>query len=105
MCGQAVRVAKLCSLRGKQTKLGGWLQHGFQGRQPNAGNKKQTRVIRIVAGEIRISNHTVETDQTEERYIAWLRGDAPRGAMGPYIHIDENDVRKSYLAHIPRLGV
>ena len=25
--------------------------------------------------------------------------------MGPYIHIDENDVRKSYLAHIPRLGV
>ena len=41
----------------------------------------------------------------EERYIAWLRGDAPRGAMGPYVHIDENDVRKSYLAHIPRLGV
>jgi hypothetical protein len=25
--------------------------------------------------------------------------------MGPYIHIDENDVLKSYLAHIPRLGV
>ena len=41
----------------------------------------------------------------EERYIAWLRGDAPRGAMGPYVHIDENDVRKSYLAHIPQLGI
>jgi hypothetical protein len=63
MCGQAVRVAKLCSLRGKQTKLGGWLQHGFRGRQQNTGNKNQTRVIQVVAGEIRISNHTVETDQ------------------------------------------
>jgi integrase/recombinase XerD len=41
----------------------------------------------------------------EERYIAWLRGDAPRGSMGPYIHIDPDDVRKSYLAHIPRLGI
>lgn len=67
--------------------------------------RKQGLKLRIVAGEIRISNHTVETDQMEKRYIARLRGDAPRGAMGPYIHIDENDVRKSYLAHIPRLGV
>lgn len=41
----------------------------------------------------------------EERYIAWLRGDAPRGSMGPYIHISPDDVRKSYLAHIPQLGV
>lgn len=41
----------------------------------------------------------------EERYIAWLRGDAPRGSMGPYIHIDSEDVRKSYLAHVPQLGV
>ncbi|MGB5101678.1 MAG: tyrosine-type recombinase/integrase [Methanothrix sp.] len=41
----------------------------------------------------------------EERYIAWLRGDAPRGAMGPYIHIDPEDVRRSYLAHIPQLGI
>jgi integrase/recombinase XerD len=41
----------------------------------------------------------------EERYIAWLRGDAPRGAMGPYIHISPDDVRRSYLAHIPQLGI
>ena len=41
----------------------------------------------------------------EERYIAWLRGDAPRGSMGPYIHIDPEDVRRSYLAHVPQLGV
>jgi len=41
----------------------------------------------------------------EERYIAWLRGDAPRGSMAPYIHISPDDVRRSYLAHIPRLGI
>jgi integrase/recombinase XerD len=41
----------------------------------------------------------------EERYIAWLRGDAPRGSMGPYIHINPEDVRRSYLAHIPQLGI
>jgi len=41
----------------------------------------------------------------EERYIAWLRGDAPRGAMGPYVHIAAEDVRRSYLTHVPRLGV
>jgi integrase/recombinase XerD len=41
----------------------------------------------------------------EERYIAWLRGDAPRGSMGPYVHISPEDVRKSYLAHIPQLGI
>jgi integrase/recombinase XerD len=41
----------------------------------------------------------------EERYIAWLRGDTPKGSIGVYIHIDPDDVRKSYLAHIPRLGV
>lgn len=41
----------------------------------------------------------------EERYIAWLRGDAPRGAMGPYVHINPEDVRRAYLAHIPQLGI
>ena len=41
----------------------------------------------------------------EERYIAWLRGDSPRGAMGQYIHINSDDVRRSYLAHMPQLGI
>jgi integrase/recombinase XerD len=41
----------------------------------------------------------------EERYIAWLRGDSPKGSIGQYIHIDPEDVRKSYLAHIPQLGI
>jgi integrase/recombinase XerD len=41
----------------------------------------------------------------EERYISWLRGDVPRGSMGPYIHINPEDVRRSYLAHIPQLGI
>jgi len=30
---------------------------------------------------------------------------APRGSMGPYIHISPDDVRKSYLAHVPQLGI
>ena len=41
----------------------------------------------------------------EERYIAWMRGDAPKGSIGVYIHIDPEDVRKSYLAHVPQLGI
>jgi integrase/recombinase XerD len=41
----------------------------------------------------------------EERYIAWLRGDAPRGGIAPYIHINPEDVRRAYLAHIPQLGI
>lgn len=41
----------------------------------------------------------------EERYISWLRGDAPKGSIGQYIHIDPEDVRRSYLAHIPQLGI
>jgi integrase/recombinase XerD len=40
----------------------------------------------------------------QERYIAWLRGDAPRGSMGTYIHIDPEDVRRAYLTCIPQLG-
>jgi len=50
------------------------------------------------------STHLYRTGM-EERYIAWLRGDSPRGSMGPYVHIDPEDVRRSYLAHIPQLGV
>jgi integrase/recombinase XerD len=41
----------------------------------------------------------------EERYIAWLRGDAQKGSIGQYIHINPEDVRRAYLAHIPQLGI
>ncbi len=38
-------------------------------------------------------------------HIQELRGDAKPEAMDIYYHIDPEDLRKSYLAHIPRLGV
>jgi integrase/recombinase XerD len=38
-------------------------------------------------------------------YIKWLRGDALTDAMDIYNHIDPDDVRKSYLACIPKLGI
>lgn len=40
-----------------------------------------------------------------ERYIEWLRGDVARGSIGVYIHMDVDQVRESYLAHIPQLGI
>lgn len=38
-------------------------------------------------------------------HIQELRGDARPEAMDIYYHIDSEDLRKSYLAHIPRLGL
>jgi len=38
-------------------------------------------------------------------YVKWLRGDVMKEAIDIYNHLDENDVRKSYLAHVPQLGV
>ena len=38
-------------------------------------------------------------------FIQWLRGDAITDAMDIYYHIDPDDVRKSYLACIPQLGI
>jgi len=38
-------------------------------------------------------------------YVKWLRGDALTDAIDIYNHIDPEDVRKSYLACIPKLGI
>jgi integrase/recombinase XerD len=38
-------------------------------------------------------------------HVQELRGDARPDAMDIYYHIDPDDLRKSYLAHIPRLGL
>lgn len=38
-------------------------------------------------------------------HIMWLRGDAPLSAFDGYNHLQPEDVRRSYLAHIPQLGV
>jgi len=38
-------------------------------------------------------------------FIQELRGDARREAIDIYDHIDREELRKSYLAHVPQLGV
>lgn len=38
-------------------------------------------------------------------HIMWLRGDAPLSAFDGYLHLNPEDVRRSYLAHIPQLGI
>ena len=39
------------------------------------------------------------------KYIKELRGDAHKDAMDIYDHVDHEKLRKSYLAHIPQLGI
>lgn len=41
----------------------------------------------------------------KREYIKWLRGDATTEAIDIYSHIDPEDVRRQYLALIPRLGI
>jgi integrase/recombinase XerD len=41
----------------------------------------------------------------KREYVQWLRGDAIRDAIDIYYHISPEDVKKSYLAHIPQLGI
>ncbi len=38
-------------------------------------------------------------------YVQWLRGDAIKEAVDIYFHVDPEDVRRSYLAHVPQLGI
>jgi integrase/recombinase XerD len=41
----------------------------------------------------------------QREYVQWLRGDAIKEAVDIYYHISPDDVKRSYLAHIPQLGV
>jgi integrase/recombinase XerD len=41
----------------------------------------------------------------QREHVAWLRGDVSREAIDIYYHINPDDVRKSYLSHIPQLGI
>jgi hypothetical protein len=38
-------------------------------------------------------------------FIPELRGDARKAAIDKYDHIEEEELRGSYLAHIPQLGI
>jgi integrase/recombinase XerD len=44
-------------------------------------------------------------DGMAREHVKWLRGDSMREAVDIYYHINPDDVRRSYLAHIPQLGV
>ena len=37
-------------------------------------------------------------------HAKWIRGDAMEESMNTYYHIDAEDVKKSYLAYVPRMG-
>lgn len=50
------------------------------------------------------TTHLLRSGMPRE-YVRWLRGDTIREAVDIYYHIDPEDVRRSYLAHVPRLGV
>ena len=50
------------------------------------------------------ATHLLRSGMPRE-YVKWLRGDVMKEAIDIYNHLDENDVKKSYLVHIPQLGV
>ena len=48
--------------------------------------------------------HLRRAGMTRE-FIQELRGDARKEAIDIYDHIDKKELRESYLAHIPQLGI
>jgi len=38
-------------------------------------------------------------------HVKWIRGDAMKESIDIYYHIDAEDVRKSYMAYVPQLGL
>lgn len=50
------------------------------------------------------TTHLIRAGMRRE-YIKELRGDARRDAMDLYNHIDKEELKKAYLAHIPKLGI
>jgi len=95
---------------------------GLQGRL-RAGGVQKT----IVQAAIRIGLHDRNASDMEHHFsphccrhfftthllragmlrdhVKWLRGDVMKEAIDIYYHIDPEDVRRSYLAHVPQLGI
>jgi len=48
--------------------------------------------------------HLLRAGMSRE-YVKWIRGDAMRESIDLYYHIDPEDVKRSYLSFVPRLGV
>ena len=38
-------------------------------------------------------------------HVKWIRGDTMKESIDIYYHIDAEDVRKSYMAYVPQLGI
>ncbi|MHC1687642.1 MAG: tyrosine-type recombinase/integrase [Methanothrix sp.] len=95
----------------------------------NKGTRLQTSAVDVlvrIAGE-RVGLHDSDSEKLEDKFtphccrhwftthlrragmprefIQELRGDVRREAIDIYDHIDKEELRKSYLAHIPQLGV
>jgi integrase/recombinase XerD len=51
-----------------------------------------------------MTTHLLRAGMRRE-YVAWLRGDVIKEAIDIYFHIDPEDVRRAYLAHVPKLGI
>jgi hypothetical protein len=41
----------------------------------------------------------------KREFVQWLRGDAIKGSVDIYFHIDPRDVQEGNLASIPQLGI
>jgi integrase/recombinase XerD len=50
------------------------------------------------------TTHLMRAGMTRE-FILELRGDVRREAIDIYYHVDMEELRRSYLAHIPQLGI
>jgi integrase/recombinase XerD len=50
------------------------------------------------------ATHLLKAGMPRE-HVKWLRGDAMKEAIDIYNHIEPEDVKKSYLVHVPQLGV
>jgi integrase/recombinase XerD len=50
------------------------------------------------------TTHLLRAGMAREQ-VQWLRGDAIKEAVDIYYHLDEADVKRAYLTHIPLLGI
>jgi integrase/recombinase XerD len=55
-------------------------------------------------GPMEVVHHLCRVGMPRE-FIQELRGDVRKEAIDIYDHIDKDELRRSYMAHIPQLGV
>jgi len=114
-----------------ELQLGKFAKSGILLR--NVGSKVGTRIIKRSIEEViekhaeRVGLHNPRADRLEDRFtphccrhwfvthllragmsrdfVKELRGDTRGEAIDIYNHIDKKELRESYLAHIPQLGI